>query len=65
VLIRELMRCEYVDSRENLLLVGNPGTGKSLWVPRTSSCGCRECRPRTSRCQFVFVDEATELVGSS
>jgi hypothetical protein len=28
-------------------------------------CGCRKCHPRASRCQFVFVDETTELVGSS
>jgi transposase, IS6 family len=28
-------------------------------------CGCRKCRPTASRCQFVFVDETTELVGSS
>jgi len=29
VLIAELMRCEYIDKKENILLVGNPGTGKS------------------------------------
>jgi len=23
------MRCEYIDKKENVLLVGNPGTGKS------------------------------------
>jgi DNA replication protein DnaC len=28
-LVTELMRCAYIDQRENLLLVGNPGTGKT------------------------------------
>ena len=28
-LVMELMRCAYIDSRENVLLVGNPGTGKT------------------------------------
>lgn len=28
-LVMELMRCAYIDSRENILLVGNPGTGKT------------------------------------
>jgi hypothetical protein len=29
VLVAELARCEYIDKRENVLMVGNPGTGKS------------------------------------
>ncbi len=28
-LISELARCEFIDRRENVLFVGNPGTGKS------------------------------------
>ena len=28
-LVRELMRGEYLDKRENVLLIGNPGTGKT------------------------------------
>jgi DNA replication protein DnaC len=28
-LVMELMRCAYIDGRENVLLVGNPGTGKT------------------------------------
>ena len=28
-LVRELMRGEYIDNRENVLLIGNPGTGKT------------------------------------
>ncbi|UCG07198.1 MAG: IS21-like element helper ATPase IstB [Desulfobacterales bacterium] len=28
-LIRELLRCEYIDKKQNVLLIGNPGTGKT------------------------------------
>jgi DNA replication protein DnaC len=28
-LISELMRCEYIDNRYNILMIGNPGTGKT------------------------------------
>jgi hypothetical protein len=31
----------------------------------SAPCGCRKCHPRASRCEFVFVDETTEPVGSS
>jgi DNA replication protein DnaC len=40
VLIAELMRCEYIDSRENLLLVGNPGTGKSHLATALAAQAC-------------------------
>jgi DNA replication protein DnaC len=29
VQISELMRCEYIDRRESILMIGNPGTGKT------------------------------------
>ncbi len=29
VLVTELMRCQYIDDRESVILVGNPGTGKT------------------------------------
>ena len=29
VQVSELLRCEYIDKRENLLMMGNPGTGKT------------------------------------
>ena len=32
VLIAELARCEFIDKRENLLMVGNPGTGHQHWA---------------------------------
>jgi len=40
VLVAELMRCEYVDKRENILLVGNPGTGKSHLATALAAQAC-------------------------
>lgn len=33
LLVLELLRCEYLDKRENVLLVGNSGTGRRTWRP--------------------------------
>ncbi len=40
VLLAELMRCEYVDKKENVLLVGNPGTGKSHLATALAAQAC-------------------------
>jgi DNA replication protein DnaC len=40
VLVAELMRCEYIDNRENILLVGNPGTGKSHLATALAAQAC-------------------------
>ena len=34
------MRCEYIDKRENILLVGNPGTGKSHLATALAAQAC-------------------------
>jgi DNA replication protein DnaC len=39
-LIAELMRCEYIDKKENVLLVGNPGTGKSHLATALAAQAC-------------------------
>jgi DNA replication protein DnaC len=54
-LVLELMRCEYIDRRENILLVGNAGTGKTHLAIAlgTEACG------RGKRVRFYRV---TELV---
>jgi DNA replication protein DnaC len=47
-LVLGLLRCEYVDRRENLLLVGGPGTGKThlawrrpwVWRPAAEAGAC-------------------------
>ena len=40
VLIAELARCEFIDKRENVLLVGNPGTGKSHLATGLAAQAC-------------------------
>jgi DNA replication protein DnaC len=55
VMILELMRCEFVDRRENVLLVGGPGTGKTHLA---TALGLEACQ-RGKRVRFFRV---TELV---
>jgi DNA replication protein DnaC len=40
VLVAELARCEFIDRRENVLFVGNPGTGKSHLAIGLSAAAC-------------------------
>ena len=40
VLIAELARCEWIDKRENLLMIGNPGTGKSHLATALAAQAC-------------------------
>ena len=39
-LIREFLRGEYLDKRENVLLIGNPGTGKTHRVCALAFSAC-------------------------
>jgi DNA replication protein DnaC len=55
VLVAELARCEFIDRRENVLLVGNPGTGKSHLAIGLAAAACA----RGYRVRFFRV---TELV---
>jgi DNA replication protein DnaC len=60
-LVLELLRCEYLDRRENLLLVGGPGTGKThlATAPGVEACG------RGKRVRFYRVTElVTQLLES-
>jgi DNA replication protein DnaC len=54
-LVAELARCEYIDQRENILLVGNPGTGKSHLATALAGEAC-------ARGYKVRFYRATELV---
>lgn len=54
-LVLELMRCEYIDRRENVLLVGNAGTGKTHLA---IALGVEACG-RGKRVRFYRI---TELV---
>jgi len=40
MLIAELARCEYIDKKENLLMIGNPGTGKSHLATALAAEAC-------------------------
>lgn len=55
VMISELARCQWIDDRENILLVGNPGTGKTHLV---TALGLEACA-KGKRVRFYRV---TELV---
>jgi DNA replication protein DnaC len=55
MLIAELARCEYIDKRENLLMIGNPGTGKSHLATALAAEACQ----RGYRVRFY---RTTELV---
>jgi DNA replication protein DnaC len=40
MMITELARCEYIDKRENVLMIGNPGTGKSHLATALAAQAC-------------------------
>ena len=47
MLVTELLRCAYLDQREVVILIGNPGTGKNACGDRA---GSRSLRPRQTGC---------------
>ena len=54
-LVRELLRGEYLDKRENVLLIGNPGTGKTHLASALAFSACAQGRK-------VRLHTATDLV---
>ena len=54
-LIAQLTRCEYIDARENVLFVGNPGTGKTHLAISLAAAAC-------SKGYRVRFHRVTELV---
>ena len=62
VLITELMKCEYIDKKENLLLVGNSGTGKTHLATAMGIAACALGK----RVRFFRVTEIiTQLMEAS
>ena len=55
VMISQLARCEFIDRRENILFVGNPGTGKSHLAIALAAAAC-------SKGYRVRFQRVTELV---
>jgi DNA replication protein DnaC len=55
ILVAELMRCEFIDRRKAVILIGNPGTGKTYVATALAGEACR----RGKRVRFWRV---TELV---
>ncbi len=40
MMVAELSRCEWIDAKENVLLIGNPGTGKSHLATALATAAC-------------------------
>ncbi len=58
VLVSELARAEFIDRRENVLFVGNPGTGKTHLAIALSAAACA----RGYRVRFFRVTELVTLL---
>ena len=58
LLLCELARCEYIDRRENVLFVGNPGTGKTHLATALGMAACA----RGYRVRFHRVTELVTLL---
>jgi DNA replication protein DnaC len=59
VLVAELMRGEYIDKRENILLVGNSGTGKTHL---TTALGIAACGQGKRVCFYQVTELITQLM---
>jgi DNA replication protein DnaC len=58
MLLCELVRCEYIERRENVLFVGNPGTGKTHLAIALAMAACA----RGYRVRFYRLTELATLL---
>jgi DNA replication protein DnaC len=58
-LVRQLLRGEYLDKRENVLLIGNSGTGKTHLATALAFAACQQGR---SVCFFSATSLVTQLL---
>jgi DNA replication protein DnaC len=58
LLVSELARCEYIERRENVLFVGNPGTGKTHLATALAMAACG----RGYRVRFYRLTELVTLL---
>jgi DNA replication protein DnaC len=56
--ILELMKCDYIERRENVLLIGGSGTG----MAHRATALAMEARGRGKRAQFFGVTELATLL---
>jgi DNA replication protein DnaC len=55
--VRELIRGEYIDEKENVLLVGNPGTGKSHLATCREERSLHRFHKQLERQHLIILDE--------
>ncbi len=60
LLLCELARCEYIERRENVLFVGNPGTGKTHLATALAMAACG----RGYRVRFFRLTELPQMAST-
>jgi len=62
-LVLELARCEYLARRENVIAVGNSGTGKTHIALGLGLCACQKGSYRDNSVSYPFCSDLWALMG--